>query len=86
MAVASATAAMAEISQSMESSPSRRVSDAASESSSSGGLSSNGDPSNSSPNYSKDIDIQLLASPKSEEYRQLFRLPPEEVSSTSFFS
>ncbi|PSS24104.1 Protein VASCULAR ASSOCIATED DEATH 1 like [Actinidia chinensis var. chinensis] len=79
MAVASATAAMAEISQSMESSPSRRVSDAASESSSSGGLSSNGDPSNSSPNYSKDIDIQLLASPKSEEYRQLFRLPPEEV-------
>ncbi|XP_057492134.1 protein VASCULAR ASSOCIATED DEATH 1, chloroplastic-like isoform X2 [Actinidia eriantha] len=79
MAVASATAAMAETLESMESSPSRRVSDAASESSSSGVLSSNANLSNSSPNYSKDIDIQLLVSPRSEEYRQLFRLPPEEV-------
>ncbi|PSS35807.1 Protein VASCULAR ASSOCIATED DEATH 1 like [Actinidia chinensis var. chinensis] len=79
MAVASATAAMAETLESTESSPSRRVSDAASESSSSGVLSSNANLSNSSPNYSKDIDIQLLVSPKSEEYRQLFRLPPEEV-------
>ncbi|GFY81244.1 hypothetical protein Acr_01g0010530 [Actinidia rufa] len=59
MAVASATAAIAETLESMESSPSRRVSDAASESSSSGVLSSNANLSNSSPNYSKDIDIQV---------------------------
>ncbi|XVE74112.1 hypothetical protein DITRI_Ditri11bG0172900 [Diplodiscus trichospermus] len=38
------------------------------------------DPSGSSPNSSfKDVDIQTSAAFRSEEYRQLFRLPPEEI-------
>ncbi|XP_058221721.1 protein VASCULAR ASSOCIATED DEATH 1, chloroplastic isoform X1 [Rhododendron vialii] len=77
MAVASADATKTETVQSVESSPSRRASDAASDSSS-GGLSYNAaDPPNSSPNYSREFEIQV--SPKSEEYRNLFRLPPDEV-------
>ncbi|KAK5811080.1 hypothetical protein PVK06_026399 [Gossypium arboreum] len=37
------------------------------------------DPSNSSPNPSyREVDIQSPAALRSEEYRQLFRLPPEE--------
>ncbi|KAK8483447.1 hypothetical protein V6N13_025803 [Hibiscus sabdariffa] len=37
------------------------------------------DPSNSSPNPSyKDVEIQSASALRSEEYRQLFRLPPEE--------
>ncbi|XP_039002191.1 protein VASCULAR ASSOCIATED DEATH 1, chloroplastic-like [Hibiscus syriacus] len=37
------------------------------------------DPSNSSPNPSyKDVEIQSQSALRSEEYRQLFRLPPEE--------
>ncbi|XP_022756915.1 protein VASCULAR ASSOCIATED DEATH 1, chloroplastic-like isoform X3 [Durio zibethinus] len=37
------------------------------------------DPSNSSPNPSyRDVEIQSPAALRSEEYRQLFRLPPEE--------
>ncbi|KAL6981324.1 GRAM domain-containing protein [Sarracenia purpurea var. burkii] len=90
MAVAPACAEKSETSQSMDSSPSRRISDAASDFSSSpsrrvsdaasGGLSSTAtDPANSSPNYAKDLEIPTQASVKSEEYRQLFHLPPEEV-------
>ncbi|OAY62534.1 protein VASCULAR ASSOCIATED DEATH 1, chloroplastic [Manihot esculenta] len=37
------------------------------------------DPSNSSPNPNRDGDIQPLALLRSEEYRQLFRLPSEEA-------
>ncbi|KAE9459987.1 hypothetical protein C3L33_08120, partial [Rhododendron williamsianum] len=82
MAVASADATKTETVQSVESSPSRRASDAASDrrisdaasDSSSGGLSYNAaDP----PNYSRELEIQV--SPKSEEYRNLFRLPQDEV-------
>ncbi|KAI8545481.1 hypothetical protein RHMOL_Rhmol07G0043200 [Rhododendron molle] len=82
MAVASADATKTETVQSGESSPSRRASDAASDrrvsdaasDCSSGGLSYNAaDP----PNYSRELDLQV--SPKSEEYRNLFRLPPDEV-------
>ncbi|KAG5538729.1 hypothetical protein RHGRI_019327 [Rhododendron griersonianum] len=87
MAVASADATKTETVQSVESSPSRRASDAASDrrisdaasDSSSGGLSYNAaDP----PNYSRELEIQvrsILVSPKSEEYRNLFRLPQDEV-------
>ncbi|KAA8515847.1 hypothetical protein F0562_019026 [Nyssa sinensis] len=86
MAVAFTSAEKIEPSQPMDSSPSRRVSDAASESSS-GGLSSTVDPSdrgtpdqpNSSPSPSRDLDILPQPSLRSEEYRQLFRLPHEEV-------
>ncbi|GMP42629.1 hypothetical protein CsSME_00012303 [Camellia sinensis var. sinensis] len=82
MAVASANSVKTETSQSMDSSPSGRVSDAASESSSSAGLSSAtaADPPNSSPNPPRDLEFQPQASQRSEEYRRLFRLPPEEVS------
>ncbi|CAL5331281.1 unnamed protein product [Camellia sinensis] len=81
MAVASANSVKTETSQSMDSSPSGRVSDAASESSSSAGLSSAtaADPPNSSPNPPRDLEFQPQASQRSEEYRRLFRLPPEEV-------
>ncbi|XP_030511963.1 protein VASCULAR ASSOCIATED DEATH 1, chloroplastic isoform X2 [Rhodamnia argentea] len=37
------------------------------------------DPPGSSPVAQRDAEIQTAASPRSEEYRQLFRLPPEEV-------
>ncbi|GMN48334.1 hypothetical protein TIFTF001_017517 [Ficus carica] len=37
------------------------------------------DPSNSSPNSRRDLDIQSPTILRSEEYRQLFRLPPDEV-------
>ncbi|XP_024026456.1 protein VASCULAR ASSOCIATED DEATH 1, chloroplastic isoform X2 [Morus notabilis] len=69
----------------MEPSPSRLSSDAALESSSSPLISSSAatpdrdDPSNSSPNSRRDLDIQSQTMLRSEEYRQLFRLPPEEV-------
>jgi len=76
MAVASPDATKTETGQSMESSPPRRVSDAASDSSSSGLLSNATDPPNSSPSYSKEFD---QVSQKSEEYRNLFRLPQDEV-------
>ncbi|XAR63265.1 hypothetical protein NMG60_11023147 [Bertholletia excelsa] len=78
MAVATSSAAEVESSLSMESSPSRRVYDSASEQSSTVGLSATDiNPSNSSPNSATDLEIQ--ASLRSEEYRQLFRLPNEEV-------
>ncbi|KAJ1415410.1 hypothetical protein SESBI_18101 [Sesbania bispinosa] len=38
------------------------------------------DSSNSSPNHFTDAEIQSPDILKSEEYRQLFRLPQEEVS------
>ncbi|XP_052210962.1 protein VASCULAR ASSOCIATED DEATH 1, chloroplastic isoform X2 [Diospyros lotus] len=78
MVVESANAARNGSPQSMDA-PSQpaRVSDAASEVSSSGGLSSSAaDPSSS---LTRDLLIQAQADHRSEEYRQLFRLPPEEV-------
>ncbi|CAK9133581.1 unnamed protein product [Ilex paraguariensis] len=83
MAVASANSEKIE---SMDDSSSRRVSDAASDSSSAG-PSSTVDPSdrpsldrsNSSPSPPRLLESQTPQSLRSEEYRQLFRLPPEEV-------
>ncbi|XP_059633838.1 protein VASCULAR ASSOCIATED DEATH 1, chloroplastic isoform X3 [Cornus florida] len=87
MAVSSPNADKIEPSQSMESSPSRRVSDVAPDFS--GELSStadssdpntiNPDLSDSSLNPSKELEFQPQPSLRSEEYRQLFRLPPDEV-------
>ncbi|KAK9273162.1 hypothetical protein L1049_017969 [Liquidambar formosana] len=78
--VDSATAAkIIEDSPSMEPSPSTRVSDAASESSSICATVDPSDQSTSSPNRNRDVEIQSPTSLRSEEYRQLFRLPPEEV-------
>ncbi|KAA8520438.1 hypothetical protein F0562_014694 [Nyssa sinensis] len=84
MAVAFSSSEKIELPLSMDSSPSRRVSDAAFESSS-GGISSTVDSSdrgtldipNSSTSPSRELEIQPPL--RGEEHRQLFRLPPEEV-------
>ncbi|XP_010275444.1 PREDICTED: protein VASCULAR ASSOCIATED DEATH 1, chloroplastic isoform X2 [Nelumbo nucifera] len=86
MAVASPTKEKSEPSQSVEpllSSPlpSKPASDAGSETSSVGigDPSDRNEQSDSSANSRKDIEVQSAASLRSEEYRQLFRLPPEEA-------
>ncbi|KAM7512181.1 hypothetical protein LguiB_011056 [Lonicera macranthoides] len=88
MAVASASTEKINEQQSMvdQSTPSSRsalsVSDAASQSSSTGDPSdhySSDHATNSSPNSSPNLQIQHQPSLRSEEYRQLFHLPPEEV-------
>ncbi|XP_060673481.1 protein VASCULAR ASSOCIATED DEATH 1, chloroplastic isoform X2 [Ziziphus jujuba] len=82
MAVASATGEV----MIMDPSPSRLASDAASGSSSPPQTSFAGElsdhsypPPSSSPNHQKDPEAQALMILRSEEYRQLFRLPSEEV-------
>ncbi|XP_043717212.1 protein VASCULAR ASSOCIATED DEATH 1, chloroplastic-like [Telopea speciosissima] len=88
MAVASANQEKIELPQSMESMPSPLNSKACSESGSDISISGNGDQidrneqSDSSVSNRKDVDNQYItiqAAVKSEEYRQLFHLPPEEV-------
>ncbi|CBI16667.3 hypothetical protein VitviT2T_023309 [Vitis vinifera] len=77
MEVASETVEKVESSRSMEHSPSKSSLDSASEASDQPDRT---DPSNASPNPLKDVDfLQSPAALKSEEYRQLFRLPLEEV-------
>ncbi|XAR54189.1 hypothetical protein NMG60_11029217 [Bertholletia excelsa] len=73
MAVASASTAKTLPPQSPESPPPMRSSDAASQST------ATTDAAASLPSPAKDVQIQTQASQRSEEYRQLFRLPPEEV-------
>ncbi|XP_011017354.1 PREDICTED: GRAM domain-containing protein YSP2-like isoform X4 [Populus euphratica] len=66
----------------MNSSASKSATDAASESSSSSFAAETpdfNDHSNASPIPNREIDSQSPAAARSEEYRQLFRLPPEEV-------
>ncbi|PPD99940.1 hypothetical protein GOBAR_DD03040 [Gossypium barbadense] len=86
MAVTSAAAERIDLPRSsMDRSLSKAVSDDVSDSSTSPNDSSpthtpdRNDASNASPNPScKDVDIQSQSALRSEEYRQLFRLPPEE--------
>ncbi|MBA0737023.1 hypothetical protein Gogos_010506, partial [Gossypium gossypioides] len=86
MAVTSAAAERIDLPRSsMDRSLSKAVSDEVSDSSTSPNDSSpthtpdRNDASNASPNPSyKDVDIQSQSALRSEEYRQLFRLPPEE--------
>ncbi|XVF73529.1 hypothetical protein PTKIN_Ptkin12aG0208900 [Pterospermum kingtungense] len=86
MAVASAAAERIDLPRPpMDPSLSKLSSDVVSDSSTSTNVSSpadtpdRNDPSSSSPNPSyKDVEIQSQAALRSEEYRQLFRLPPEE--------
>ncbi|XWS35601.1 hypothetical protein CRYUN_Cryun20dG0011200 [Craigia yunnanensis] len=86
MAMASATAERIDLPRPlMDPSLSKLASDVVSDSSISPNDSSpsdtpdRSDPSNSSPNPSyRDVEIQSPAALRSEEYRQLFRLPPEE--------
>lgn len=65
-----------EVSQSMDS---RRASDAVSEESSFSATVDPADHSYSPPYHHKDVDVQSPTELRSEEYRQLFRLPAEEV-------
>ncbi|MFQ6626844.1 hypothetical protein Gotur_005700 [Gossypium turneri] len=86
MAVTSAAAERIDLPRSsMDRSLSKAVSDDVSDSSTSPNDSSpthtpdRNDASNASPNPTyKDVDIQSQSALRSEEYRQLFRLPPEE--------
>uniref|UniRef100_A0A2P2KW37 Uncharacterized protein MANES_01G274600 n=1 Tax=Rhizophora mucronata TaxID=61149 RepID=A0A2P2KW37_RHIMU len=84
MAVASLSADRIDLSP-METAPSKSVSEMGSESSfavsppGAADTPDHNDPSNSSPNPNRDADAQSLASLRSEEYRQLFRLPPDEA-------
>lgn len=85
MAVASMGAARIDVSQPTVPSPSGQSSDAASESSSTARPSfsaetpDRNESPNSSPSPPKDADAEATALWKSEEYRQLFRLPSDEV-------
>ncbi|KAJ4727269.1 GRAM domain family protein, putative isoform 1 [Melia azedarach] len=85
MAVVSAGAERIDLSGRMDPSPSRLDSDVASEAASSTNVSCAAESPdrsyqfNSSPNPNRDVEIQDAASLRSEEYRQLFRLPPDEV-------
>lgn len=84
MAVASATPERIDLSEQMNRSPSQLSSDGMAEASNSNIFGSAGTPdrndsSNSSPNPSVDSDVQVQLALRSEEYRQLFRLPSEEV-------
>ncbi|KAG7948734.1 hypothetical protein I3843_13G023700 [Carya illinoinensis] len=85
MAVVSESGKRIEVSEPKDPSPSGLAADAASESSLiarssfSADTPDRNDSSNSSPNPYKDAEAQSPALLRSEEYRQLFRLPPDEV-------
>lgn len=87
MALVSPSTERMDLSRQMDSSPSGLATDLASEPSSEN-IPATTDPpdhsdqSNSSPSRNRDVEIQVSSSSnslRSEEYRQLFRLPPEEV-------
>ncbi|GLU00373.1 hypothetical protein SLE2022_177500 [Rubroshorea leprosula] len=82
MAVAAASSETIDPPSVMDRSPSQSLSDGAAEPSNlscSAGTPDRNEPSNSSSNPNRDVDVQSQLALRSEEYRQLFRLPPEEV-------